>query len=165
MVAGAMAGLAGAFLSVGQVGVFVEGMSAGRGFLVLAAVIFGRWRPLGVLTACAMFGAVDALQLQLQGQASVPRQVWLAVVVGAAMYLVVGILVRGNQRSVTSFVAGLTVIVVAATLLVVGPRLSLPAQLWLSMPYVLPLLALAGFVGRARMPAALAVVYRRGAKP
>ena len=65
-IGGAMAGLAGATLSVAQVGAYVDGMVAGRGFIALAIVVFGAWRPAGVALAALMFGAVDAFQLRLQ---------------------------------------------------------------------------------------------------
>jgi general nucleoside transport system permease protein len=64
---GALAGLGGAFLSVGQLSAFTEGLVAGRGFIALAAVIFGRWDPLRAALGCLMFGLADALQLRLQG--------------------------------------------------------------------------------------------------
>ncbi|MFM8321429.1 MAG: ABC transporter permease [Chloroflexota bacterium] len=63
---GAFAGLGGAFLSVGQLSAFTEGLVAGRGFIALAAVIFGRWDPLRSTLGCLMFGLADALQLRLQ---------------------------------------------------------------------------------------------------
>lgn len=63
---GAMAGLGGAFLVLGQVNAFVEGMVAGRGFIAIACVVFGAWHPLGVLAACLGFGFADALQIRLQ---------------------------------------------------------------------------------------------------
>ena len=66
MICGAMAALGGAFLSLGQLDMFLENMSAGRGFIVLAAVIFGRWDPLRVAAACVFFGAADASTLRLQ---------------------------------------------------------------------------------------------------
>lgn len=64
---GALAGLGGAFLCVGQLSAFTEGLVAGRGFIALAAVIFGRWDPGRAALACLMFGLADALQLRLQG--------------------------------------------------------------------------------------------------
>ena len=62
---GLCAGLGGAFLSVGLVGSFNTTMTAGRGFLVIAAVIFGAWRLRGTLLGCLLFGAADALRLAL----------------------------------------------------------------------------------------------------
>ena len=67
-VAGALAGLGGAGLALVGLGTFSEGMSAGRGFLALAAVILGRWHPLGAVSAALLFGFGDALQVQLQTQ-------------------------------------------------------------------------------------------------
>ncbi len=66
MFGGAMAGMGGAFLVLGQVHAFVEGMVAGRGFIAIACVVFGAWHPLGVLAACLAFGFTDALQIRLQ---------------------------------------------------------------------------------------------------
>jgi general nucleoside transport system permease protein len=63
---GIFAGLAGAVLSLQQVGTFTDGMTGGRGYMALAAVIVGRWLPLGTLAGCLMFGATEALQLRVQ---------------------------------------------------------------------------------------------------
>jgi ABC-type uncharacterized transport system permease subunit len=63
---GALAGLAGAVLSLQQVGTFTDGMTSGRGYLALAAIIVGRWMPLGSLAACLMFGAAEAVSLRVQ---------------------------------------------------------------------------------------------------
>jgi simple sugar transport system permease protein len=68
LVGGAFAGLAGASLSLSQSNTFSEGMTAGRGFIALAIVIFGRWRPAGVLAAALFFGAATALQFRLQAR-------------------------------------------------------------------------------------------------
>lgn len=70
--AGALAGVGGAYLAL-DASQFVKNMSAGRGFLALAAVIFGKWRPLPVACACLFFGTTEALQIRLQGQ-GVPTQ-------------------------------------------------------------------------------------------
>ena len=79
--AGAMAGLAGATLVLAQAGTFVEGMSAGRGFIAMAIVVLGRWRPLGVAAASILFGAATSLQtlFQSMGWTGVPYQLFLAV--------------------------------------------------------------------------------------
>jgi general nucleoside transport system permease protein len=63
---GGLAGLGGAFLSIGQLNMFVEGMTGGRGFIALAVVIFARWNPIGALLAAVLFGAAEALQFRLQ---------------------------------------------------------------------------------------------------
>jgi len=64
---GAICGLSGAFLSVGHGAGFVENMTVGKGFIALAALIFGKWRPVGVLMACLLFGLLEALAIRLQG--------------------------------------------------------------------------------------------------
>ena len=63
---GAIAGLGGAVLSLQQVGTFTDGMTSGRGYLALAALIVGRWTPWGAAAACLVFGAAEAFELRLQ---------------------------------------------------------------------------------------------------
>ena len=107
MLGGAVAGLAGGFLVLEAVGQFQEGMTAGRGFIALAAMIFGNWNPFGALAAAALFGYTQALQNEflLAGFTNIPRQ----------------------------FVA--------------------------MLPYVVTIVAVSGFVGRVRPPAAEGKVY------
>ena len=71
--AGVCAGLGGAYLALDQ-HQFTDGMTAGRGYIALAAVIFGRWDPKRVALACVGFAAAETLQIQLQGRGSFPSQ-------------------------------------------------------------------------------------------
>jgi simple sugar transport system permease protein len=64
---GILCGIAGTALSTALGAAFVRDMSAGKGFLALAAMIFGKWKPVPTLLACLLFGFVDALQGRLQG--------------------------------------------------------------------------------------------------
>ena len=63
---GALAGFAGAMLSLANLTTFIDNMSAGRGFISLAAVVFGRWDPVGATVASLLFGGADALQMRVQ---------------------------------------------------------------------------------------------------
>ena len=73
MLSGVLAALGGAYLALDQ-HQFTDGMTAGRGFIALAAVIFGRWEPVRVGVACVLFAAAETLQIQLQGAQLVPSQ-------------------------------------------------------------------------------------------
>lgn len=74
---GLMVGLAGAFVSMGTLSSFTEDMVAGRGFIVLAAVVVGNYTPVGVLLATLLFGASSSLQFRLMaGNATIPYQFW-----------------------------------------------------------------------------------------
>lgn len=72
VLSGILAGMAGAYLSIGQSSLFTRNMTAGRGFIALAALIFGKWRPIQTLLACLLFGFADALTIQMQGVAKLP---------------------------------------------------------------------------------------------
>jgi ABC-type uncharacterized transport system permease subunit len=163
--AGALAGVGGAYLSVVSLGLFLQGMSAGRGFIALAAVIFGRWRPFGVLAACLVFGGADSLQLRLQTEPSIPREVWIV----AATIPVVALLyaaARGRLARIerADVLVGGAVVVAGVVLAIARPAWSIPSQMWLTLPYVVAILVLAGFVGRTRLPARLGIPYRRASE-
>ena len=88
---GMIAGFGGAYFTLGSVGAFNENMTAGRGFIGLAAMIFGRWHPVGAFAAALVFGFADALQVQLSIlNAGIPSEFLLM-----APYLVTIVVVAG----------------------------------------------------------------------
>lgn len=103
LLAGVFCGIAGAYLSIAHGGEFGREMSAGKGYIALAAVIFGKWRPVPTLLACFLFGFLGAAADRLQGR-SLP-------LIGEA-----------------------------------------PTDLMIALPYILTVILLAGFIGRATPP-------------
>jgi simple sugar transport system permease protein len=169
LVSGAMAGAAGAYVSVGDVGVFREDMTGGRGYLAIAAVLFGMWRLRGVVLAVAIFACTDAVQLRLQSLDAIPREVWAVAALLVALVLARTVSTTRSMRGASSRTAlrpsfvglGLAVLVLAV-LAVRPPDVSLPASLWLAMPYVLALVALAATgASRHQAPSALTLPYVR----
>jgi len=109
LASGALAALGSVYLSMAVAGSFTDGMTNGKGFIGLAAMIFGRWKPVGALIASLIFGYGDALSVSLQGVSIADVRI--------------------------------------------------PVQLLSTIPYVLTILAVAGFVGRSRAPAADGLPY------
>ena len=105
LISGALAGLGGAWLALDQHS-FTDGMSAGRGFIALAAMIIGKWKPIGAVTASLFFGVAESLVIQFQGG-------------------------------------------------------SIPTQFIQMIPYVMTMIVLAGFIGKAIPPAADGVAYEK----
>lgn len=92
---GALAGLGGAFLSICEVNLYSDGMTAGRGYIALAAVIFGRWTPWGATGAAVFFGFFEALQYVLQGRISwLPSDAMQALPYLAALFAIAGLVGR-----------------------------------------------------------------------
>lgn len=110
---GVLCSLAGAYLVLAQNPSFIPNMTAGRGYMALAALIFGKWHPVGALAACLLFGFLDAVSIRMQG---------------AALPAFLG----GGQ---------------------------VPVQAIQALPYVLTVVLLAGFIGRAVAPKALGRPY------
>ncbi len=154
VISGGLAGLGGAFLSLVAANYYREGQTGGRGFIGLAAMIFGNWRPGGLLAGSGLFGFTDALQLR-QGETSV-HALLLTLAIGLAL-LGAWLLYRRNRR------AGIGALVAAAVSLAVYLLSdSVPRQFSAATPYVTTLLVLALASQRLRMPAADGQPYRRG---
>ena len=151
---GAFAGLGGAFLAIVASFQYRDGQTGGRGFIGLAAMIFGNWRPGGLAAGAGLFGYTDALQLRRGGE-SVHA---LLLVVAVALVVVSFIqLRRGNntQLVVSVFVAAIFTVWFLLTDEVPGDFTGMT-------PYVTTLLVLALASQRLRMPAADGQIYRRG---
>lgn len=106
IISGVLAGLGGAYLSTAHLSRFGDGMTAGRGFIALAAMIFGKWNPIGAMGASLFFGYADALQMRLQ-------------------------------------------------------EVGIPSQFVSMLPYILTMVALAGFIGRATPPKNIGKPYTK----
>jgi ABC-type uncharacterized transport system permease subunit len=72
LLSGVLAGIGGAYLSIGQSSLFTRNMTSGRGFIALAALIFGKWRPVQTMLACLLFGLTEAVSIQMQGVVKLP---------------------------------------------------------------------------------------------
>jgi len=90
---GILAGLGGVFLSLGHLSIFSYSMTGGRGFIALAAMIFGGWTPLGAFGASLLFGFTDALQMRLQSMGILPSQIILML-----PYIITVIVLAGIVR-------------------------------------------------------------------
>jgi ABC-type uncharacterized transport system permease subunit len=112
VIAGVLCGFAGAYLAVAQSAGFIRDMTAGKGFIALAALVFAKWKPVPAMLTCLLFGFLDAVAIRLQG----------------------------------------------TPLPVVG---QVPVQVFQALPYVLTVVLLAGFIGRAVPPRASGVPYTK----
>jgi ABC-type uncharacterized transport system permease subunit len=91
LAAGALTGLSGAYLTLAYTGTFVENISGGRGYVALAVVILGRWKPWGLAAAAVLFGAAMALQFALQALGTqIPYQIFLALPYALTLVVLAG---------------------------------------------------------------------------
>jgi simple sugar transport system permease protein len=154
IISGGLAGMGGAYLVMVQAGIYREGMVAGRGFIGLAALIFGNWYPLGVLAGSTLFGYADALSLRSQ-----PAAVHALLLVFAfGLLLYAGYLIWTGKRT-AAIVWALGALAFLAWYLIAD---SVPQQIVTALPYLVTLFVLALFTQRLRMPAADGVRYRKG---
>ena len=96
ILSGVLAGLGGAYLSIGYLGSFSENMTAGRGFIALAAVIFGNWRPFGAFAAALLFGGSTALSFRLQQPWPAPSVLFQALPYVLTLIAVAGVIGRAT---------------------------------------------------------------------
>jgi ABC-type uncharacterized transport system permease subunit len=94
ILSGMLAALGGAYLSIGFTGTFNENMSAGRGFIALAAVIFGKWNPFGAFGACLLFGFASAISIPLQREADISANLLSTLPYALTLIALVGVIGR-----------------------------------------------------------------------
>jgi simple sugar transport system permease protein len=154
LASGAIAGMGGAFIVLVSSGLYQNGQTGGRGYIGLAAMIFGNWRPAGLVLGSVLFGYTDALQLRAGGEA-----VHALLILVAVILLGVAVLQfrRGlRAAAITSFLIGVAFAVWFFT------TDEVPGDFTRMTPYVTTILVLGLAAQRLRMPAADGVRYRRG---
>jgi len=153
IVSGLLAGLGGSYLSIVASSIYRDGQTGGRGFIGLAAMIFGNWRPGGLASGAALFGFTDALQLRGSGE-SIHA---LLLLVALGMLVVAGWNLRRGRR-VAALVSAVLGVLVLAWFLFTD---TVPSELTGALPYVTTLVVLAVATQRLRMPASDGLPYRR----
>ena len=153
LISGAYAGLGGGFLAIVAANHYQENQVAGRGYIGLAALLFGNYRPGGVLAGAALFGFADALQLR-DSQAI---HALILLIVAILLYLVYRDLKKGKIIS-----AAFSFVIAGGALWFYFAVEELPGQLVSMTPYIATLLVMALASQRLRMPAADGMPYRRG---
>ena len=151
---GAFAGLGGAFLAVVAGNGYREGQTAGRGYIGLAAMIFGNWRPGGLVAGAGLFGFTDSLQLRRGGES-----VHALLLLVGVLLLATAVWLAVRRRPVAGLVAAATG---AGALVWYVTTDEVPGAFTTMAPYVTTLLVLALAAQRLRMPAADGLPYRRG---
>ncbi|SDG67795.1 simple sugar transport system permease protein [Sinosporangium album] len=155
VVSGALAGLGGAYLSIVAAGIYREGQTGGRGYIGLAAMIFGNWRPGGLAAGSTLFGYTDALQLRQGGTSVHALLLFVALILAAvAVYQLV------KQQRVRAAV--ITAVSAAVVFTVFAVTDTVPEQFTSFTPHLTTLLVLALASQRLRPPAADGVRYRKG---
>ncbi len=151
---GGLAGLAGGFLALVAANAFRDGQTGGRGYIGLAAMIFGNWRPGGLFAGAALFGYTDTLRLRGGGETV------HALLLLVAVFLVLLAIWQWRQHGQRSaLIAAMLGIIVAGLYLTTD---EIPNELATMTPYLTTLLVLAVFSQNLRMPAADGKVYRKG---
>ncbi|MEU6809208.1 ABC transporter permease [Streptomyces sp. NPDC046831] len=154
IISGGFAGLGGAFLSIVASNVYLDGQTAGRGYIGLAAMIFGNWMPGGLALGAGLFGYTDSLNLR-GGTTNVH-----ALILLLAILLVIGAAYLAWRKK---YASALTTLVVSVLMFVwyLGTN-EVPKQVVSATPYVVTLLVLSLSAQRLRMPKADGLPYRKG---
>ncbi len=154
LTSGAIAGAGGAFIALVSSGLYQNGQTGGRGYIGLAAMIFGNWRPGGLVLGSVLFGYTDALQLRAGGEAV------------HALLIIVTIILLGV--AVLQYRRGQKIAAATSLVIAIGFAIwffttdAVPADFTRMTPYVTTLLVLGLASQRLRMPAADGLRYRRG---
>lgn len=157
VVSGALAGLGGAFLAIG-VHIYQDQQTGGRGYIGLATMIFGNWRPGGVALGAGLFGFMDALQLRSGGPTVHALLLLLAVLLaGVALWK----LLRGHTRA-ARIQAAVAAVVAVGLLVWYLTTDTVPLEFVEMSPYVTTLLVLSLAAQRLRPPRSAGKSYRRG---
>jgi len=157
IISGALAGMAGAFIVIELTGIYREGQTNGRGFIGMAALIFGNWRPGGILGGAMLFAYPLGISLRDISEESAATHALLLVVAIVLFAVMVWSIVRGKK--IDAVISG---VLAAATAFWYFATDSVPTWLPNNMPYVFVLLVLIFNSQRLRMPRALGLPYRRG---
>lgn len=153
-ISGGIAGLGGAYLAMVASPGFQQGMTGGRGYIGLAAMLFGNWRPGGMLMGSGLFGYTQAMQLRGGGESLHAILLMIAIILIALAAW--GFYKGATRRGAINLVIG------AAFLLWYLTTDEVPKEFTGMAPYVTTLLVLAFFAQKLRMPAADGQVYRKG---
>ncbi|MFI6287145.1 ABC transporter permease [Streptomyces sp. NPDC051018] len=154
IVSGGMAGLGGAFLALVTSHIYNEGQTGGRGYIGLAAMIFGNWRPGGLAMGAGLFGYADALQLR-NGGSTVHVMLLLLVIVLLAIAAW-----KAYRKSWIQ--AGASAVIAVGVLIWFLNTDTVPVEFVAATPYVVTLLVLSLSAQRLRMPKADGMRYRKG---
>ena len=153
IISGGLAGLGGAFLVLISSGIYKEGQTNGRGFIGLAAMIFGNWMPSGVAVGAGLFGFSDALQLRSN---KAVHALLLMVAIGLLLLAALWVVRRKPTRAAICAVGGMAFLIWFLT------SKQVPEQFVGFTPHLVTVLVLALASQRLRPPAADGLPYRRG---
>ena len=153
LVSGGLAGYAGGILAIVASSYYRQGQTAGRGYIGLATMIFGNWRPIGVLGGASLFGYTEGVKLVANDAIST---LFLFVALAAVLLAVMAVVNRTTTRGI---VAVFVAVIAAYAYLAIE---DVPQSLTQSLPYLATLIVLATASQRLRPPAMAGVPYRRG---